>query len=261
MKFHWMFSWQDLSINALKEHSKILDYYGYESVLLVYDPKNPDYFIRVANIIDKNQKLKYMFAIRTYAIAPEFLGMICESFNVIDSNRITLNICAGDKPQMEREKDIDGLVDMDFLKNDVYERIKYTRRWSEKFVNLKNMSKVPYLVFSGTSDYTLETAKMYGDSTLCMYDSFIDNPEKFKIGKNNMIALTMIISDSKESAMKIFESHPNQYIKVWTLLGTEEDIKKKLIELKNMGITDILVTNAFESEDSNKIHNLVKNFN
>jgi alkanesulfonate monooxygenase SsuD/methylene tetrahydromethanopterin reductase-like flavin-dependent oxidoreductase (luciferase family) len=253
-----MFSWQDMSSEALKEHSKILDFYNYDSMLLVYDPKHEDYFIRVANIIDKTQKIKYMFAIRTYAVSPEFLGMMCESFNKIDPNRITLNICAGDKPQMENEKDIDGLVEMDTLKNDVYERILYTRKWTEKFVNLKVMSKKPYLVFSGTSDYTLKTAEMYGDSTLCMYDSFIDNPNKFKITKNNMISLAMIISDSEESSLKIFESYSIPHAKRWTLFGTEDQIKEKIIDLKNMGITDILVSNPFRLEDSSRIHNLVK---
>lgn len=259
LKFHWMVNHGDIfNAGSLKNFSKILDDHNYESMLLVYDPKHSDYFIRVANIIDKNEKIKYMFAIRTYAISPELLGMFCKSFEEIDQNRITLNICAGDKPQMENEKDIDGIVDMDFLKNDVYQRVLYTRKWTEKLVNLKVMSKVPYLVFSGTSDYTLETANMYGDSTLCMYNSFNENSEKFKVTPRNMISLSILISDSKSSAIKMLESSSSENAKYWTIYGTEEDIKEELIALKNMGATDILISNPFDFQDNYKIHNFIK---
>lgn len=259
LKFHWMVNYGDIfNAGSLKELSKILDFYNYESMLLVYDPKHSDYLINVANIIDKNQKIKYMFAIRTYSISPELMSMICESFYKIDPDRIVLNVCAGDKPQMDNEKDIDGMVDLDILKNDVYQRVLYTRRWIDKFVKLKVMSKIPYLVFSGTSDYTLETAKMYGNSTLCMYNSFKDNPEKFKITKNNMVSLSIAIADTKDSALKILDSSGSENAKYWTLYGTEEDIKNELILLKNMGATDILISNPFNLQDNNKIHDFIK---
>ena len=88
LEFHWMFNNTILTGNSLQEYSKVLDESNYKSMLLVYDPKHPDYFTRVANIIDKNQTIQYMFAIRTYAISPEFLSMMCESFNEIQENRI-----------------------------------------------------------------------------------------------------------------------------------------------------------------------------
>lgn len=258
LEFHWMFNNTILTGNSLQEYSKVLDESNYKSMLLVYDPKHPDYFTRVANIIDKNQTIQYMFAIRTYAISPEFLSMMCESFNEIQENRIVLNVCAGDKPQMENETDIDGVVGLDSLKDNVYERVLYTREWTKKFVNLKVMSKKPYLVFSGTSDYTLGTTNLYGDSTLCMYNSFIDNPEKFKVAKRRMISLAVILSDSKESAFNILKSYNNPNAEAWTLYGTEQEIKEEFTKLENMGATDILVTNPFYSQDNTKIHNFVK---
>ena len=199
-----------------------------------------------------------MFAIRTYSISPELLSMFCESFHEIDSNRIVLNICAGDKPQMDNEKDIDGIVDMDILKNDVYQRVLYTRRWTKKFIKMKVMSKIPNLVFSGTSDYTLETAKLYGNSTLCMYNSFNDNPEKFKITERNMVSLSMVISDSKESALEILKSSGLENAKHWTLCGTEEDIRNEIFRLQNLGATDILISNPFDLQNSYKIHEFIK---
>lgn len=258
LKFHWMFNHVDFTIESLKKYSEVLDASNYKSMLLVYDPKQPDYFTRVANIIDKNQTIKYMFAIRTYAISPEFLSMMCESFNEIQENRIVLNVCAGDKSQMENETDIDGVVGLESLKDNVYERILYTREWAKKFVNLKFMSKKPDLVFSGTSDYTLGTTNLYGDSILCMYNSFVDNPEKFKVAKRIMIAVSLIISDSKESAFNILKSYNEPNAEDWTLYGTEQQIKEEFTKLKNLGVTDILISNPFSSEDNNKIHNFIK---
>lgn len=261
LKFHWMVNYNDIhQAGSLKELSKKLDFYNYESMLLVYDPKHSDYLIRVANIIDKSQKIKYMFVIRTYSISPELLAMFCESFHEIDPGRMVLNICAGDKPQMDNEKDIDGIVDMDILKNDVYQRVLYTRRWAEKFTKMKVISRMPYLVFSGTSDYTLETARLYGNSTLCMYNSFNDNPEKFKITERNMVSLSLVISDSKESALKILESSGSENAKYWTLYGTEKDIKDELLRLESIGATDILISNPFGLQDSHKIHEFIKSF-
>lgn len=256
--FHWMFNNTVFTADSLKEYSKVLDASNYKSMLLVYDPKHADYFIRVANIIDKNQKIKYMFAIRTYSISPELLAMMCESFNEIQENRITLNICAGDNTQMKNETELDGVVRLDGLKNNAYERILYTREWSKKFVNLKSMSKIPELIFSGTSDYTLETTKMYGDSTLCMSRQFIDEPEKFKVAKRSMVALAVIISNSKESALNILNSSNNIPAQAWTVCGTEEDIKKEFLRLESIGVTDILISNPFNQEDNDKIHNLIK---
>jgi hypothetical protein len=37
--------------------------------------------------------------------------------------------------------------------------------------------------------------------------TFVDNPEKFKVAKRRMIALAVIISDSKESAFNILKSY------------------------------------------------------
>lgn len=259
INFHWMFNYGNPSVDLLKEYSKTLDSYGYDSMLLVYDPKHPDYLIPVANIIDKSQKIKYMFAIRTYAISPEFLSMICESFNLIDPDRIVLNICAGDKPQMDNETNIDGVVDLDILKNNVYERILYTRKWIKKFVNLKIMKKIPFLVFSGKSEYTLETAKLYGDCTLFMYNTFKENPKQLKVTPRTMVSAAIIIGENEEYIKNILESSTVDTAKFWTISGNQEQIKNHLEELEKMGVTDLLISNPFKLQSNTEIHNFVKN--
>lgn len=261
MKFHWMFNNTEMSLLNLKEHSDELDSYGYESMLLVYDPKLPDYWVRAANIIDPKQKIKYMFALRTYAVTPEFTAMMCESFNEISKDRIVLNICAGDKAQMENELEIDGFIDPDGLKYDSFKRVVYTRLWIEKFLNLKTIQNFPKLVFSGSSDYTIETTNAYGDSTLCMYNLFKDSPKRFTSGKATMVALAILLDDNKDSAVKKLKESGVPNAENWTICGSEDDIINQINEIKSMGATDILIVNPFEHLDSSKIHRLVKSMN
>ena len=261
LNFHWMFNGVEISIDNLKSYSNDLDENGYKSMLLVYDPKHPEYFVRVANIIDKSQKIKYMFAVRTYAISPEYLSMMCESFEEIDKGRISLNVCAGNTSQMENEKHIDGLVDMDSLRLDAYERVVYTRKWAEKFVNLEVMSNTPELIFSGDSDYTVETANMYGSSTLCMYNSFNKNPKKFTRTQKTMVSVGIIVSYSKSAAEEILNSFNNPNAKDWTIYGTAEEVRLKLLELSNKGVTDILISNLASESENYRIHEIIKSFN
>jgi alkanesulfonate monooxygenase SsuD/methylene tetrahydromethanopterin reductase-like flavin-dependent oxidoreductase (luciferase family) len=202
-----------------------------------------------------------MFALRTYAITPEFTAMMCESFNEIDKNRIVLNICAGDKAQMDNELEIDGFIDPDGLKHDSFKRVVYTRLWIEKFVNLKTIRNIPKLVFSGSSDYTLETTYRHGDSTLCMYNLFKESPQKFTSAKSTMVALAILIDKDKESATRKLQESGVANAENWTICGSEEDIINQIDEIKSMGATDILIVNPFKDLDSDKIHSLVKAMN
>ena len=70
----------DTSLDGLKTISSIVDEFGYESILLVYHSKIEDNWIKAARVLDTNHKFKYMPAIRTYAISPEYCAMISKAF-------------------------------------------------------------------------------------------------------------------------------------------------------------------------------------
>jgi hypothetical protein len=120
------------------------------------------------------------------------------------------------------------------------------------------MSEVPELIVSGESNYSIETAKIYGDSTLCMYDSFIKAPNRFNVTKRTMISVAVVISNDKESALEIIKSSNSENAANWTIYGNEEDIKSELTKLKNLGVTDVLISNPFALQDSMKIHSFIK---
>ena len=76
IRFHYMARTDDLTLKGLSDLSDKLDLHGYYSILLVYSPSDSDFLIKVANILNKKHNIKYMPAIRTYAISPEYFGRI-----------------------------------------------------------------------------------------------------------------------------------------------------------------------------------------
>ena len=96
MRFHWMDRGGLNNPQDIKIMSEQLDKYNYYSMLLTYHSKNSDLLIKSLLAADKNINLKFMLAIRTYAISPEYLSMICNSYNQSFPSKLILNITSGD---------------------------------------------------------------------------------------------------------------------------------------------------------------------
>jgi alkanesulfonate monooxygenase SsuD/methylene tetrahydromethanopterin reductase-like flavin-dependent oxidoreductase (luciferase family) len=209
--------------------------------------------IRVANIINPDHNLKYMFAIRTYAISPEYCAMMCEAFHLIGSKRIILNIAAGDlKPEETSVQDVVKIGE--FLK-DYSDRVEYTSEWLEKFLNLKYFKNKPELVVSGTSSKTIDNSEKYGDIHLAMLSSYKDGLE---VGTGRkMAACPVIIRDTHEEAKAIFDAEENHMSKFSMLYGTEDEVIEKIKRLEDIGITDCLLNSDRAGEDD-RIHKMVK---
>lgn len=240
----------------LKILSNVLDYSGYESVLTVYHSKISDYWIKIANIINPEHKLKYMIAVRTYAISPEYCAMMCEAFNEIDKNRLILNIVAGDVHEDESSQD-DVVFISDLIKTHE-DRVKYTSVWLEKFNKLTILKNKPELVISGTSSGTLDNSSRYGDAHLCMYSSYIDGLKEMISADRKMVARIVIVRDTKEEAEYIYNMLPESMGKLSCLFGSENDILDSIASMKEDGITDLLISRTELDEEHYRIHSLVK---
>ena len=99
------------------------------------------------------------------------------------------------------------------------------------------------MVFSGFSDYTLETTKIFNGTSLCMIDDYRKNIKKFEGINSRMVCVNPIILDSDEdigSYTKTIQSVNPRSVKT-TIVGSKSAVKNKLIDLKNEGITDILL--------------------
>lgn len=262
MKFHWMQRLDSDTLESLEKYSEILNDSGYESMLTVYHSVIADNWIKTARILNKNHKFKYMIAIRTYAISPEYCAMMCKAFYEISKNRLILNILAGDLKQ--EEESIDNVIEINNLITTHEDRTIYTKRWLEKFVNLnifKNNPKIkPQLIMSGTSKQTLENAEIFGDGHLCTYANYIDLKDQIK-NKIKMVYIDLVLRDTYEESAKYIPGDENKILKYSTIAGTEEQVIKKFKEMKSEGITDIMVCRKEEDEEQYRIHSLIKKIN
>ena len=66
-----------------------------DGILFTYRQLQGDFFTIIARTLNKNQKIKYMVAIRPHALSAQYLTMINQSMNSIQKDRLQINIIAG----------------------------------------------------------------------------------------------------------------------------------------------------------------------
>lgn len=225
---------------------------GYDSVLFIYHSKTWDNWILATRSINKSHSFKYMFAIRTYAISPEYCSMMCRAFDKIDSNRLKLNIVAGDLHK--EENSLDNIVDIKSHIDTMEKRIDYTGKWLDKFVNIKWESKIPDLVVSGYSSGACDNASTYAQEQLMMLGTYKEI-DKSKIKCDGIIvSVPIIIDDYYDKAKKRFEDkYPDRdMMKKSVVMGSQEQVVEEILKLQDIGVTNVMLTPIF-SEDLSKI--------
>lgn len=243
------------NIDGLRKVSELANECNYYSVLLVYHSLESDFWIKCANVLDKTHKFKYMIAVRTYSISPEYFVMMYRGFNEIQKNRIMFNIVSGDIH--DSETSIDDII---FNKENFYtsqKRVVYTHEWIKKISSIISKKIMPEIVMSGMSDNTLDTASIFADYNLCMMDSYVNNPEKFKRNNNRMVCAAIIIRDTYEEAEKAVDQIKQKHQKRWTIFGTEEQVLEKIKYLESIGVTDLMIRNHNEDDRYNLVHEFV----
>lgn len=253
MKFHWMYRGNDTSIDGLKRVSTVVDYVGYESILMVYHSNIPDFLIKSAHVLNIDHKFKYMPAIRTYAISPEYFYMIYRAFEDISPDRVMFNILSGDIHQ--DENCVENMVFINDKMVSDADRLIYTEEWVNKFLSLSKNKKRPNIVMSGHSDKTKQIAKDNGFTHLSMLDMFLKNNNI--INKNQMVALSIYVADSKEES-DLFLSSLSDGPKKWTLVGTKDEIKSQIYSIADMGVTDFMISSSINDQNSYRIHDIIK---
>jgi alkanesulfonate monooxygenase len=245
------------SVEDISALSKEIDQYGYHSILLVYHSKMPDNFIKVARALSKNEKIKYMLAVRTYAISPEYMAMMCKSFDEIANNRLMLNIVSGDIHKDENT--IGDLVMISELLDTSEKRLIYTKKWMDKFLNIKDFECKPEIVMSGHSDSTRSMAIEYGATHLSMYDMHKQYvQQEFPIiNKKQMISLSFVVRKTQEEADLFFKSLKDNE-KLWTICGNEKTIKDFIEEMAKLGVTDILISGNLNDGQHILVHDIIK---
>ena len=257
MKFHWMDRGRLNNPQEIKNLANILDKHKYYSLLLTYHSKQDDLLIKSLLAADNNIKLKFMIAIRTYSISPEYLSMICQSYNKSFTNKIMLNITSGDI-----HLDETSIEDIPLFKEyfDTPEkRLNYTEEWTKKFIEICSNRYLPELFMAGHSDKTREMADKFNATHISMLDMHIKYlKDNNIINKKQLISLSILIRDNFDKAKEFLLKNNTAGAENWTLVGNTEKIKKEILDLQNLGITDILISQCPNDDQIHLVHELIK---
>lgn len=258
MKFHCMTRGNEQSVEYLENLSARLEKAGYESVLLVYHSKVPDFLTKAVRVMSEKQKLKYMVAVRTYAISPEYMAMICQSINEMAPNKIILNVVSGDI--QGGETSIDDLILVNQFLQTTESRINYTDMWLNKFLSMDILRSKPPIVMGGHSDETRRLAIKHNATHLSM----INRHNEHLKGRNpitnrkQMICFGLVVRDTQEEADKFGEEFFSESEKLLFICGTRQHLKDKIKYLESIGISDLLVHDHLQDPQSDRVHDIIE---
>jgi hypothetical protein len=244
-----MWRGEPLSSKKLRDLSSTLENYGYYSILLTFHSESPDYLIKSAAALIPGNKLKYMIALRPYHISPQFCAMVTEGYNQIEHDRLIFNWIAGDFHRDDEPNQVDVFGKTESIDN-IVKRTTFLREFIKQYNSFGVVSKKPEMVFSGFSNYTLETVKIFNGTSLCMVDDYRKNIKNFDGINSRMVCVNPIILNSNEDIEEYKERlcSINPRAIHTTIIGDRDTVKKKMLDLKNEGITDVLLdTNRPES--------------
>jgi hypothetical protein len=168
MKFYYFGGFID------KDEIDTLESSGFTGVLFTYDNQQGDLFTKIAHTIDPSQKLKYLVAMRTYAMSPQYLSMINQSFSTIGRDRLQINLIAGHTK--EHEEKVGGIIgDVNDLSSKV-EKSNYLIEFLHSINNItvnKNIQPyVPDFYVSTTNRYVFDVAKQYNNKIIIQYKDY-----------------------------------------------------------------------------------------
>ena len=170
MRYYWFGRHMD---KDLKDISDILEDAGFYGILLPYVVGIGDQIVRVARAINKDQKLKYIVAVRPHTISPQYLLMINKSMNVIDRNRLEINFVPGVID--EDEKLYGGILgDITDLSNGLERRdylAEYMKVWHNTY------DEKPYSYVAGTSEAIVDMVEKYADANMIPYEYLINTKD------------------------------------------------------------------------------------
>ena len=271
MRLHYMLRDQHCNMEELRTLSSELEDCGYHSVLLTFHSQQADYFVKSAAALTPGHKLKYMIALRPYHVSPQYCAMMTIAYNEIDKDRLVFNWVAGDFHNRQDEPHLEFDV---FAKSELIDTIEKRTTFLRDFVKMYKLYCPVYarpgMVFSGFSDYTLDTVRMFNGTSLCMLDTYRENIEKFHDIENKLVSVSVSILKSNNYIKEYTElaNLNNPRLMSHSIVGDYETVKKQILELENEKITDLLIvtTVAHLDKEWNKenykiVSKLVKEIN
>jgi len=246
MNFFWF---ERSDFFNIKKLSVDLEDNGFCGVMLPYSFFSGDQFVKIANAIDVNKKIKYIVAIRPYTMSSQYLSMINRSFNKISKNRISINFVTG--WIYEKEKNVGGIQGEINDASSNVERSNYLIEYIKSLKNIKGLT--PEFYVSVTNEVVFESAKK--EKVIIPYSWYKVN--RFDLsGVDAMIFIIPVIRKTQEELDLIDKDNHNQDVEYFT----NDEFTLFLQELDKKKINNILITEEFFQEERQNIIGFVSSF-
>lgn len=252
-----------------------LEQHHFDGVMFVYDAVLGDVFTKIARDIRKNEKIKYLVAIRPHAISPQYICMISKSINSIMQDRLQINLISG--YVKDHEKSFGGILGNVNDDSDRIDRSNYLIEYVQMLNSMNGNKRKPSLDFyvSTTNEYVFNATAEHNNKIILPYRDYkngywtiINNGigenigNSFKIdGRNIMLAITPIIRKTQADLNKSEEYSKRPIWKNGEDQGkitdieyfTYEEFDNFIKQLEKDGITEILMNGHIEEERENLI--------
>jgi alkanesulfonate monooxygenase SsuD/methylene tetrahydromethanopterin reductase-like flavin-dependent oxidoreductase (luciferase family) len=236
-----------LSIFTMKRMFAHKEKFGYDSILLTSKGSNSDNWIKAAHIVDPSKKIKFMIAVRPYQQTAQIVNQMAAAFAEIAPHRLMLNVVSGEMGGNEIGLIPEGSYEVNTDITTPLGRLEFIPEWMERLSKTYVMGRKPIILLGTRNKDVILKAAKYADIGLVMLDDFLADPDLFLSNyKRVMVSAQIVIRNTYEEAHYELENSFSTHIRIkrWAIYGSREDIKKKLLELEAMGVTDILLSNG-----------------
>ena len=259
MKFHWMHRFDfGNTERELVYMAETLEKSRAYSVLLTYSFGSPDYIPFLPSMIKATKQIKFMLALRSYTLSPEYAIRTFETMKNNYGSRLTFNLVAGKMVEHEEKEAIEMYNFDKSLIDTVGKRIDLADKWADKFFNFyiqKNI-KPPISYTIGNSPITLDLANKWTDYAI-IHEGRLE--ESLKKAKNTKLVLTIdpLIRETKEELDQDIEYYKQSWArnlgqKPVVLEKQEHSIKGNMEEVKQQikgisekyGIDDFMIVTS-----------------
>jgi alkanesulfonate monooxygenase SsuD/methylene tetrahydromethanopterin reductase-like flavin-dependent oxidoreductase (luciferase family) len=258
-----------------------LEQHNFDGVMFVYDATLGDVFTMIARDIKYNEKIKYLVAIRPYAISPQYLCMINKSLNSIMPNRLQINIISG--YIKEHEKSFSGILGNINDQSDRIDRSNYLIDYVKMLNTMPGNKIKPVLDFytSTTNEYVFNATAENNNKIILSYKDYkngywtVINGDRGNDPGNNfninnrkiMLAITPIIRGTEEELDRSEEYAQRPIWKNGEVPGkvtdieyfTHEEFDRFIKKLEKEGITEILM-NGHQEEERERLISFIKKY-
>lgn len=260
IRLNWMLRYSPvLSPEELLEITEELDEVGYGCLLLTVHSRAADYVPIVSRIMDNRFKMKYMLAIRPYLLSPQYLMMLLGGMNSVAKDRVMINWVHG---TLGPKENFNAVIDIPDNMSDPKVRRQHVKSFIKALshANMFSSTDIPESIISGGSYETLNMAKELGLGLGTGYDIFLNNYKTYADYdfKKIFLQVSLIVRDTDEEAKLVKQEKFEDSVNI--ICGSFQTVENELLRLHSLGVTDLLVSTAFNSGKDERlhIHKLVK---